>query len=71
MVARRTVIMGVRLGMWELSTLLGRIWVGGLILTGLIILILVLAAHGCAAKKEWGILICGLEKGLLSVYPRA
>jgi len=56
-VARPTVIIGVKRGLWGLSMLLGRILVGGLIMTGLIILILWLAAHGGAAKKEWGILI--------------
>jgi hypothetical protein len=32
-------------------------------MTGLIILVLVLAAHGGAAKKEWGILILWPRKG--------
>jgi hypothetical protein len=32
--------------------LLGRIRIGGLIMTGLMILALLLAAHGGAAKKE-------------------
>ena len=53
--------MCVRQGRWELSMLLGRIRVGGLIMAGLIILVLVLAAHGGAAKKERGIFI---------LYPR-
>ena len=44
--------MGIRLGTWGLSLLLGRIRVGGLIMTGLIIWVLVLVAHGGAAKKE-------------------
>jgi len=69
--ARRTVIIGVRRGLWGLSILLGRIRVGGLIMTGLIILILLLAAHGGAAKKQWEFSFCGLEKGPLSVFPRA
>ena len=59
-VARRTVIRGVRRGLWVLSMLLGRRRIGGLIATVLIILVWVLAAHGGAAKKEWGISLCGL-----------
>lgn len=51
--------------------LLGVIRVGGLIMTGLIIWVMVLAAHGDAVKKEWGFLILLLEKGPLSVCPRA
>jgi len=70
-VARRTVIIGVRWGLWELSMLLGRIRVGSLMMTGLIILVLALAAHGGAAKKQWEFSFCGLEKGPLSVFPRA
>jgi hypothetical protein len=61
-------IIGVMRGLWVLSMLLGRIWLGGLIMTGLMIWGLVLpGVHGGAAKKEWGIIICGLEKVLYSV----
>jgi len=65
---RRTVVKGVGQGLWDLSVLLGRIRVGSLTMTGLIILVLVLAVHGGAAKKEWGILILWPRKGPLSVF---
>jgi hypothetical protein len=67
----RTVIISVGRGLDELSRLLGRIRMGGLIMTGLIILALLLAAHGGAAKKEWGILILWPQKNPLSACPRA
>jgi hypothetical protein len=50
-VALWVVIIGVRPGLWELFMLLGRIRVGGLMMTGLIISILMLAVHGGLAKR--------------------
>ena len=38
-VARRMIIIGVRRGLWALSLLLGRRGVGGLMMTGLIMII--------------------------------
>lgn len=70
-VVRRTVSMGVRRGLWDLSMLFGRIRVGGLIMTRLMILVLVLPAHGGEAKKEWEILISWPRRRSLSMCQRA
>lgn len=57
-VARRTVIISVRRGLWVLSRLLGMMQVGVMMITGLMVLGLVLpGVHGGAAKKELGIII--------------
>ena len=55
--------------MWELSLLLGKKWVGGHILTGLIIWVLVLAAHGAAKKGNFNFVVP--KEVLYQLCPRA